>query len=123
MNKHHIQLVGLVALSLLAAGLLWLIAYTFNSAVGKITADGKVPLADAGLFASLLLSFQQVVQAIRSIWESQERSTLAEGLGNSTPTTPAPQSAADAAHQTAAAANKKADQIEAQVDNPDGEPK
>lgn len=121
MSKHHIQFAGLLTLSILAAGLLFLIGYIFANAAEKMTADGKVPIADAGLFAALLLSFQQVVGAIRSIWESQERSTLAEGLGQSTPAVAAPQSAADAAHMTADAANKKADQIEAQVDNPDGE--
>lgn len=86
MNKTHIQFAGLVALSLLAAGLLTLIGFTFANAVGKATPDGKVPLADAGLFTAFLLSFQQTVGAIRSIWESQERTALAEGLSNSTPT-------------------------------------
>jgi hypothetical protein len=65
--------------------------YTFHNATGKMTADGKVPLADAGLFTAFLLSFQQTVGAIRSIWESQERTALAEGLSNSVPTgTPNP---------------------------------
>lgn len=86
MTKTHIQFAGLLALSVLAAALLFLIGYTFQSAAGKMTTDGKVPLADAGLFTAFLLSFQQVVGAIRSIWESQERSALAEGLSNSSPT-------------------------------------
>ena len=85
MNKVHIQFAGLIALSLLAGALLGLIGFTFDSAVRQMTPDGKVPLADAGLFTALLLSFQQVVGAIRSIWESQERSALAEGLSNSSP--------------------------------------
>lgn len=123
MTRHHIQFAGLIALAALAAGLLFLIGYTFANAAAKMTADGEVPIADAGLFTAFLLSFQHIVGAIRSIWESQERSTLAEGLGQSTPAVAAPQSAADAAHMTADAANKKADQIEAQVDNPDGETK
>lgn len=87
MTKAHIQFAGLLALSILAAGLLVLIGYTFASAIGKATDDGKVPLADAGLFTAFLLSFQQTVGAIRSIWESQERTALAEGLSNSVPTT------------------------------------
>jgi hypothetical protein len=112
MNKHHIQFAGLLALFLLAGGLLVLIGYTFASAAAKMTADGKVPIADAGLFTAFLLSFQQVVGGIRSIWESQERSTLAEGLGNSTPATPAPQSAQEAAKQVAGAAVDEAAAIE-----------
>jgi hypothetical protein len=86
MNKAHIQFAGLIALSILAAGLLLLIGFTFANAIDKATADGKVPLADAGLFTAFLLSFQQTVGAIRSIWESQERTALAEGLSNSVPT-------------------------------------
>jgi hypothetical protein len=86
MNKAHIQFAGLIALSVLAAGLLLLIGFTFTNAIGKATPDGKVPLADAGLFTAFLLSFQQTVGAIRSIWESQERTALAEGLSNSVPT-------------------------------------
>ena len=91
MNKAHIQFAGLVALSGLATYLLYLIGYTFSQAVSHMSPDGKVPLADAGLFTAFLLSFQQTVGAIRSIWESQERTALAEGLSNSTPTqTPNP---------------------------------
>lgn len=124
MNKHHIQFAGLLALSFLAAGLLLLIGFTFASAASKMTPDGKVPIADAGLFAGFLLSFQQTIGAIRSIWESQERAALAEGLGASTPATgAAPKSAAEGAKQAAEAAVDKADQIEGQVDNPDGETK
>lgn len=85
MSKLHIQFAGLISLSLLAAGLLVLIGYTFEAAISKMTPDGKVPLADAGMVSAYLLSFQMTVSAIRSIWESQERSTLAEGLSNSSP--------------------------------------
>ncbi len=114
MTKTHIQFAGLILLSVLAAYLLYLIGYTFSQAVAHITPDGKVPLADAGLFTAFLLSFQQTVTAIRSIWESQERTSLAEGLSNSTPTQkpPAPQTAVAAAQDTADAAQKRADQIE-----------
>ena len=91
MTKTHIQLAGLFALTALAGALLFLIGFTFQSATIKMTPDGKVPLADAGLFTAFLLSFQQVVTAIRSIWESQERTAMAEGLSNSVPTqTPNP---------------------------------
>jgi hypothetical protein len=85
-TKTHIQFAGLIVLSMLAGGLLLLIGYTFSGAIEKATPDGKVPIADAGLFTAYLLSFQQTVGAIRSIWESQERTALAEGLSNSTPT-------------------------------------
>lgn len=117
MTKHHIQFAGLVALAILAAGLLFLIGFTFASAAGKMTADGKVPIADAGLFTAFLLSFQQTIGAIRSIWESQERATLAEGLGASTPAPPpAPQSAQEAAEQTAGAAVAEAEKIKGESD-------
>ena len=91
MTKTHIQMAGLIILAFLAGGLLFLVGYTFHSAIGKVTPDGKVPLADAGLFTAFLLSFQQIVGAMRSIWESQERVAMAEGLSNSVPTqTPTP---------------------------------
>lgn len=85
MTKAHIQFGGMIMLSLLAAGLLGIIVYALNLMSAHITTDGRVPVLDAGLFTSSLLSFQQTVGAIRSVWESQERSTLAEGLQNSTP--------------------------------------
>lgn len=120
MTKAHIQFAGLCALSLLAAYLLYLIGYTFQQAVAHISPDGKVPLADAGLFTAFLLSFQQTVGAIRSIWESQERTALAENLSQSTPapTKPAPQTAVRAADEVAGAAQERADEIGAQVDEP-----
>ncbi|MBB3348807.1 hypothetical protein [Sphingomonas sp. BK069] len=56
-----------------------------------MTPDGKVPLADAGLFTALLLSFREVLGVIKSIWESADRSDLATALSNSVPTaTPNP---------------------------------
>ena len=91
MTKTHIQMAGLIVLAALAGALLFLIGFTFQSATAKMSPDGKVPLADAGLFTAFLLSFQQIVQGIRSIWESQERTAMAEGLSNSVPTqTPNP---------------------------------
>lgn len=116
MTKGWIQFAGLLVLSALAAYLLFLIGYTFSKAVEHITPDGKVPLADAGLFTAFLLSFQQTVGAIRSIWESQERTALAENLSQSTPSAPTPQSAADGARQAADAADDKANKIEGQAD-------
>lgn len=113
-TKVHIQMVGLVTLSLLSAGLLMLIAYALYLMGSHISTDGKVPVLDAGLFTSCLLAFQQVIGAIRSIWESQERSTLAEGLQNSTPNAPqkpAPKDAKEAADQTADAAVDEAARI------------
>jgi len=86
MSKAHIQFAGLLALSMLAAALLFLIGYTFDKALAHVTPEGKVPILDAGLITALLLAFQQTVTTMRSIWESQERSALAEGLSNSMPT-------------------------------------
>ena len=91
MTKAHIQFAALVALTGLASALLYLIGYTFNQAVQHVSPDGKVPLLDAGLFTAFLLAFQQTITTMRSIWESQERTALAEGLSNSVPsTTPNP---------------------------------
>ena len=111
-SKAHIQLAGLIALSALAAYLLYLIGYTFSEAVKHMSPDGKVPLADAGLFTAFLLSFQQTVGAVRSIWESQERTALAENLGQSTPANAVPRDAAAGAKQAADAAQAEADAIE-----------
>ncbi|WP_219749315.1 hypothetical protein [Sphingomonas citri] len=78
-------------MTLLAAAILFLIGYTFHGAIERMTPDGKVPLADAGLFTALLLSFREVLAVIKSIWESADRSDLVTGLSNSTPTqTPNP---------------------------------
>lgn len=91
MTKLHIQLSGLFALSALAAGLLILMGYLFGHAIDNATPDGKIPMLDAGMFSTCLVTFQTVIGAVRSIWESQERTALAEGLSNSTPTqTPNP---------------------------------
>jgi len=113
MKKIHIQMAGLVALSSLAAGLLFLIGFTFAKAIDHVTPDGKVPVLDAGIMTALLLSFQFVIGAIRSIWESQERSTLAEGLSQSTPNpvTSAPVTAQAAADKVAGAAQDEADDM------------
>lgn len=111
MNKYHIQLAGMVALTGLAGGLLGLMAYLFGHAIDHMSADGKVPVLDAGMFSTCLVTFQTVVGAIRSIWESQERTTLAENLSQSTPVRTAPQTARDAAQQTADAATNEADKI------------
>lgn len=86
MTKAWIQFTGLIALSLLAGGLLGLVGYALNLMGNNISDDGKVPVLDAGLFTASLLAFQQVVGAIRSVWESQERADMAENLQNSTPT-------------------------------------
>lgn len=87
----HVQIAGIVAMTLLAAAILYLIGDTFHSALEKMGPDGKVPLADAGLFTALLLSFREVLGVIKSIWESADRSDLTTALSNSVPTaTPNP---------------------------------
>lgn len=86
MSKGWIQFTALMVLAVLAFALLYLIGYTFDKALQHITPDGKVPVLDAGLFTAFLLAFQQTITTMRSIWESQERSALAEGLSNSVPT-------------------------------------
>ena len=121
MTKLHIHLVALIALAILAGALLFLIGFTFQNAAEKMTPDGKVPIADAGLFTAFLLSFQQVIGTMRSLWESQERATLAESISNSTPvdSNPPPQSAAAAAKMTAAAAQDEANHIQDIADKTD----
>lgn len=81
-----VQIAGIVAMTLLAAAILYLIGDTFHAAIEKMTPDGKVPLADAGLFTALLLSFREVLAVVKSIWESADRSDLTTALSNSTPT-------------------------------------
>lgn len=84
--KAWLQLAGIVAMTALAGAILFLIAHTFDSALDKMSPDGKVPLADAGLFAALLLSFREVIGVIKSIWDHADRSELTGALSNSTPT-------------------------------------
>lgn len=86
MTREHLSIWGLIAMTLLAAGILYLIGHTFDQMIGKVTPDGKVPLADAGLFTALLLSFREVIGVIKSLWEHQDRSNLTEALSNSVPT-------------------------------------
>lgn len=81
-----VQIAGIIAMTLLAGAILYLIGDTFHSAIAKTTPDGKVPLADAGLFTALLLSFREVIGVIKSIWESADRSDLTTALSNSVPT-------------------------------------
>lgn len=81
-----VQLCGIIVLSLLAAAILYLIGDTYHAAIEKMTPDGKVPLADAGLFTALLLSFREVVGTIKAIWEHADRSDLTAALSNSAPT-------------------------------------
>jgi hypothetical protein len=86
-----VQLAGVIAMTILAGAILYLIGDTYHAAIAKVTPDGKVPLADAGLFTALLLSFREVVGVIKSIWEHADRSDLTTALSNSTPTaTPNP---------------------------------
>lgn len=84
--KEYLPLAGLAAMTLLAAAILWLIGHTFDGMLQKVTPDGKVPLADAGLFTALLLSFREVIGVIKSLWEHQDRSDLTAALSNSVPT-------------------------------------
>ncbi len=85
MNR-AVQLAGVVAMTALAAAILYLIGDTYHAAIDKMTPDGKVPLADAGLFTALLLSFREVIGVVKSIWEHADRSDLTTALSNSTPT-------------------------------------
>ena len=84
MNQ-RVQIAGVFAMTLLAIGILVLIAFTYHWAVERMTPDGKVPLADAGLFTALLLSFREVIGVIKAIWEHADRSDLTTALSNSTP--------------------------------------
>jgi hypothetical protein len=84
--KDRVQIVGIAAMTGLACAILYLIGHTFDAAMLKVTPDGKVPLADAGLFTALLLSFREVIGVIKSMWEHQDRASLTEALSNSVPT-------------------------------------
>lgn len=86
MTKLHLQAAALVILALLAGAILLLIAYVFAAGVEHATPDGKVPIADAGFFAALLLSFREVCAMINRLWDSAERSELTAAVSNSVPT-------------------------------------
>jgi hypothetical protein len=81
-----VQIAGVIAMTLLAGAILYLIGDTYHAAIDKMTPDGKVPLADAGLFTALLLSFREVIGVVKSIWEHADRSDLTSALSNSMPT-------------------------------------
>lgn len=87
MSKLHLQAAALVILALLAGAVLLLIGYVFSGAISHMSPDGKVPLADAGLFAALLLSFREVCAMINHLWDSAERSELAAAASNAMPAT------------------------------------
>ena len=82
---HRLQLAGVAAMTLIAVAILYLIMHTFDAAMEKVTSDGKVPLADAGLFTALLLSFREVIGVVKSIWEHADRAGMTTALSNSTP--------------------------------------
>lgn len=84
MNQ-RVQIAGVLAMTLLAGGILYLIGDTYHAALARVTPDGKVPLADAGLFTALLLSFREVIGVIKAIWEHADRSDLTSALSNSSP--------------------------------------
>lgn len=91
MTKLHLQMAALIILALLAGAILMLIGYVFASGLEHATPDGKVPIADAGFFAALLLSFREVCAMINRLWDSAERSELTQAVSNSMPTqTPNP---------------------------------
>ena len=86
MTKLHVHLAAMLAMTILAGAILWLIGYTFSNSIAHMTPDGKVPMADAGLFAALLLSFREVTSQITRLWDSAERSEMTAAISNSTPT-------------------------------------
>jgi hypothetical protein len=111
-----LQLWGLLALTGLALTLLYLIGSTFSIIGSHIGPDGRVPSAEAFGLTALLLSFREVVAAIKGIFESEVRTNLTDKLARSTPGAepPVPADVKDAAQQTADAAQNVADQIEKQ---------
>ena len=109
--SNRLQYAGLAALTFLALALLYLIGSTFAIIGSHIGPDGRVPSAEAFGLTALLLSFREVVASMKSLWDSQERMKLTEGLTQSTPNQPSPQSATEAASQVAEAASDRADQI------------
>ncbi|WP_126516781.1 hypothetical protein [Sphingobium amiense] len=105
---------GLILLAALAAGLLYLIGNTFSIIGSHIGPDGRVPSAEAFGLTALLLSFREVIGAIRGIWDNDTRNKLTDKLADAQPAiAPPPQSAVDAAGQVAGAAVDAAREIEA----------
>jgi hypothetical protein len=84
-TRIHIQMAGVVALTVVSLALLYVILESGAAVAASMTGDGKVSAVDGGVFTAGLLALQQVVGAMRSIWESQERVDMATGLSNSVP--------------------------------------
>lgn len=61
---------GLVILALLAGGPRFLIGNTFSIIGSHIGPHGRVPSAQALGLAALLLSFREMIDAIKGIWDS-----------------------------------------------------
>ena len=113
--SERLHQMGLVLLALLAAGLLYLIGNTFTIIGSHIGPDGRVPSAEAFGLTALLLSFREVIGAIRGIWDNDTRNKLTDKLADAQPASspPPPQNAVDAAGQVADAAVGAAREIEA----------
>lgn len=110
--SERLHLVGLAALTLLACALLYLIGNTFSIIGSHIGPDGRVPSAEAFGLTALLLSFREVIGAIRGIWDNDTRNKLTDKLADAQPANPpAPQSAVEAAGQVADAASDRASEI------------
>jgi hypothetical protein len=104
--SERLHQMGLVILALLAGGLLFLIGNTFSIIGSHIGPDGRVPSAEAFGLTALLLSFREVIGAIKGIWDSDAQNKLTDKLADAQPgpSAPPPQNAADAAGQVADAA-------------------
>ncbi len=87
MNR-TVQLYGLLALTLLAVGILGLIGMTFGAISQHIGPDGRVPSSEAFGFTALLLAFREVVATIRTIWDTEARNNLTDKLAASAPQAP-----------------------------------
>lgn len=112
--SERLHQMGLIILALLAGGLLYLIGSTFAIIGSHIGPDGRVPSAEAFGLTALLLSFREVIGAIKGIWDNDTRNKLTDKLADAQPAqaAPPPQNAVDAAGQVADAAVDAARDIE-----------
>jgi len=83
--NRDLQFYGLLALSALALVMLILIGIVIAAVANHIGPDGKVPAAESFGFTALLLSFREIIGALKAIWAYEDRATMTGHLAESSP--------------------------------------
>lgn len=84
MNR-NLQMMGLLALTVLAAGVLILIGMVLWLLSQHIDANGRVPSGEAFGLTGLLLAFREILGAIKALWAYEDRATMTGHLADSQP--------------------------------------